>query len=101
MVGDVQIQAVNLGAELLDVHRIVAFPSQAPVGTRPFPHVVDDLIVADTCHEGLCDLLVIKAVLLCLTIQIQRADIDIVVGTGIEVNPESWTQLKGSNETEF
>ena len=25
----------------------------------------------------------------------------LVTGTGAEVNPESWTQLKGSNETEF
>ena len=24
-----------------------------------------------------------------------------IEGTGTEVNPESWTQLKGSNETNF
>ena len=24
-----------------------------------------------------------------------------ITGTGLEVNPKSWTQLKGSNETKF
>jgi hypothetical protein len=30
----------------------------------------------------------------------KRGD-QVVMGTGTEVNPESWTQLKGSNETKF
>ena len=30
---------------------------------------------------------------------VNRLDDGIVIGTGGEVNPESWTQLKGSNET--
>ena len=30
-----------------------------------------------------------------------RRDVVTIRGTGHEVNPESWTQLKGSNETNF
>ena len=35
----------------------------------------------------------------CVTSQREHARGQTCQGTGTEVNPESWTQLKGSNET--
>jgi hypothetical protein len=72
---DVQLQALDLRAELLGIYRIVARPAQIPVGTGPLPFRIDHPAFAHAGLQRLSHLLVVIGI--AVLVQFLDAPLDV------------------------
>jgi hypothetical protein len=82
------MESVNLIAKVFGIHRVIAFPSKAPICPSPFLLGINHLILADTSLQSLNYLLVGKAILTTFAFPLIHGTI-IVIGLSLD-NLISW-----------